>query len=200
MNRFRGHTLLEVVIASALMGICLLGILALVRSGARYLQLTEAKTALQSDAIKLMRRLMDEFSETNDSAFEVGNSTNGSTRQGVVFASPRNPVSGEVSYDGAGRMLWPKMVCYYLTQEQGVGCVARNVAAVPHPTAFPPSLPSLDNYLSIEYPSRILARNVSLLELKREASVLALQLRMELPASYGRKYGFEVKTQIFTRN
>ena len=178
----------------------MLGILAMVRAGVRYLQLTEARAALQTDAIKLMRKLMDEFSETNDASFEVGNSSNGSAQKGVLFASPRNPASGEVSYDNAGRMLWPKMVCFYLTTEQGVSCVARNVAAIPQPTAFPPNVPSLDSYLSVEYPSRILARNVSLFELKRDASILTLQLRMDLPANYGRKYGFEVKTQIFTRN
>ena len=135
MRRLRAHTLLETLIASALMGLCMVGILALVRSGSRYLQLTEARAALQTDAIKLMRKLMDEFSETNDGSFEVGNSSNGSTHQGVLFASPRNPASGEVSYDNNGRMLWPKLICFYVSTDQGVGCVVRSVAAVPQPTA-----------------------------------------------------------------
>ena len=42
--------------ASALLGICLLGVLALVKAGNRYLLVTQAKTDLQRGALIMMRR------------------------------------------------------------------------------------------------------------------------------------------------
>ncbi|MBX3169481.1 MAG: prepilin-type N-terminal cleavage/methylation domain-containing protein [Candidatus Eremiobacteraeota bacterium] len=198
----KGHTLLEMMIACSVASICALGILALVKAGVRYLLVTEAKTTLQKDAILAMRRLSDEFSETNDASFNIGNSTNGSVNRGVVFANPRDPVSGEVSYDPAGRMYWPKLVCYFVKVESNVQCIARNVTLLPIPKAFPPPVDLLDTYLgnTSSTPSKIVARNVALFELTNDASIMALDLKMELPSNYGRKYGFQVKTQIFIRN
>ena len=197
----RGHTLVEMMIACAVASICALGILALVKAGVRYLLVTDAKTSMQKDAILVMRKLADEFSETNDASFEIGNSLNGSVHRGVVFRNPRDPATGEVSYEnGTGRMFWPKIVCYYLTTENNVSCIARNVTAEPDPKPYPQSVDNLDTYLTNVAPYRILARNVSLFELTRSASIMALQLKMELPSNSGRKYGFEIKTQIFVRN
>jgi len=195
-----GHTLLEMMVACAVASICALGILALVKAGVRYLLVTDAKTTMQKDAILVMRKLSDEFAETNDAAFDVGNSTNGSVNRGVVFRNPRDPVSGEVSYDATGRMYWPKLVCYYLVVENNVSCIARNVQADPTPKSYPQGVDPLDTFVSTITNYRIMARNVSLFELTRGASILAMQLKMELPSNYGRKYGFEIKSQIFVRN
>jgi hypothetical protein len=210
----RAHSLVELMIASALAGICMLGILALMKAGNRYLLVTQAKADLQHDALSLVHKLILEFSETNDTTFAVGNAAcsscqaehghphpgNGSLHKGVVFASPRSALTGKVEYDDVGRMLWQKYVCYYERPVDGLPCVVREACNLPDTPAFPPSPPSLDDFLTVNYDRRIMARNCTLFECFQSATNLEVHIRMEMPSGFGRKYGFEFKTQVFARN
>lgn len=210
----------------------MLGVLSLVKAGTRYLLVTNAKTDLQRDALLLMRKLAEEFSETNDAAFSVGYNpagnqpagqicqhcgagcdpagaafppgtpfpTGNTAKVGIVFASPRSPVSGDVVYDDTGRMFWPKMVCYYQAIDAGIPCVVRVVSHLPVVVSYPPPPPSLDGFLSTPLPYKVMARNVTLFHCTQAASCMELHLRLDLPSGYGRRYGFEVRSQVFTRN
>lgn len=215
-----GHTLIEVMMACALTGICLLGIAALVRAGVRYLLLTNARTDLQRDALLLMRRLGEEFAESNDASFTCGNNdadntpvgecpdpgctaSGTSTYRGVVFASPRSPATGEVVYDNTGRMFWPKYVCYFQNVDQGIPGVVRTVVHIPTPPPYPPAASAPDVFLAAITPPikyKIMARNVTLFHCVQAAACMEVHIRMDLPSGYGRRYGFEVKSQVYTRN
>lgn len=229
----RGHSLIELMVSSALMGICMLGILALVKAGTRYLMVTQAKLDLQRDALIMMRNLAQEFSETNDVSFNVAYNPTGNDPAGqicdachaghdpndtgppwtpypagnspanifgVVFASPRSAVTGDIAYDAAGRMYWPKMVCYYIRTYQGIKCVAREVVRIADPTTYPPPVPSVGTFLSAPNPWKIVCKNVTLFHCQKGPSSLELHLRLDLPSGYGKRYGFEVHSQVFARN
>lgn len=200
MTHRRGHTLIELSVASVLIGICLLGVWALVRSGSRYLMATNAKTTLQRDAILCISRITREFQETNDGSFTVGNTANSSVHKGVLFASPRNPDTGEVDYDDRGRLFWPKLVCFYLAQEAGIPCVVRTATKIPNPTSYPPPVVSVDAYLAVPQPIKVIARNVTKFECEKQAASLDITMRCDLPSGFGRRYGFEIQTEVFTKN
>lgn len=191
------------MIASAVVGVCLLGVWALVRAGTRYLLVTNAKTELQRNAIFCIGRLSREFQETNDGSFEVGNALTvpASVNRGVLFASPRDPDSGEIDYDEEGRMFWPKAVAYYQKTEAGIPCIVRTATKLPVRVSYPPPMTSLDQYLSTPLELRVLARHVTVFECTQPTpAILKVTIRCELPSGYGRKYGFEVQTQVFARN
>jgi hypothetical protein len=189
------------MIASAVVGVCLLGVWALVRAGGRYLLVTNAKTELQRNAIFCIGRLSREFQETHDGSFQVGNGANGSVNRGVLFASPRDPDTGEIDYDDEGRMFWPKAVAFYQKTEAGIPCIVRTATKLPVRVSYPPPMTSLDQYLSTPLDLRILARHVTFFECTQPTpAILNVKIRCELPSGYGRKYGFEVETQVFARN
>ena len=211
LSRRRGHTLIELMVASALVGICLLGVLALVQAGSRYLMVTQAKMDLQRDALTLVRRLNEEFAETNDAAFTVSRKNEvpdcpvcgvgtGNNVDGILFASPRSANTGEIAYDAEGRMYWPKWVCYYKRTDAPGPRVVRVVTSVEDPKPFPPSQILVGAYLSTPLPYKVMAHHATTFHCVRGASTMALHLRMDLPSGFGRKYGFEIRTQVFTRN
>lgn len=45
-----------------------------------------------------------------------------------------------------------------------------------------------------------MARNATLFHCVQAASCMEVHLRMDLPLQHGKKYGFEVRSQVFTRN
>ena len=199
----RGYSLIELIAAQAVLGVCLLGIAALVKAGTRYLLVTNAKSDLQKEAILALRSIAQQFQETNDEAFTVGNSAldpNGSTNYGVVFASPRDPKDGSVDYDSAGRLLWCKYVCFYKRDINGDTCVVRTVARIDPKLPYPPSADPLDLFLSRSYPYTVTSRHVTKFECRKESSNLLVLLRIDLPSNYGKKYGFQLETQVFARN
>lgn len=193
--------MIELVVGTAVMSICLLAIAMLVRSGTRYLQLTIAKTELQRNALFCTGRIFHEFGETNDGSIASGTST--APTNWVVFGSPRIPETGEVDYDNMGRLVWHKMVGYYLSNDtagDGAPCVMRSVKVLATPVPYPPNAPPLASFLPQAGESRVIARNVTRFECYKAAGNLVVSLRLDLSEGYGRKYGFEVKTEVYARN
>ena len=204
MNLRRGgHSLIELLLAQALLGVLLLAIAALARAGTRYLLVTNAKTEMQRDAILCVRSIARDFAETNDESFTAGNSTaapNAYVNFGVVFASPRNPQTGLVEYDDAGRLLWSKFVCCYKRDVNGVPCIVRGVERLEHRLPYPPAAEPIDTFLSTPRHFKILARNATIFECWKNASTLSVLMQVELSSNYGKNYGFKIQTQVFTRN
>ena len=201
MNR-KAYSLIEVLVSQAILGVCLLGIAALAKAGTRYLLVTNAKTDLQRDAILTLRGISQQFQETNDGSFTVGNSLadpNGSVNYGVVFGSPRDPKTGHVDYDSVGRLLWCKYVCYYKRDINGP-CIVRAVAKLDPKLPYPPPVNALDDFLRVDYGFTLVARNVTQFECSKDSANLSVLLRVELPSNYGKNYGFLVQTQVFARN
>ena len=213
VRRARGSSLIELLIASGLIGICLLGILALAQSGSRYMMVTNAKVEMQNSALLLSRHLFEEFSETNDGSFEVGAPYEaGQTNRGVVFISPRSPVSGEIDTDLYGRLKWQKVVAYYARMDAGIPCVVRAAKGFPlgDPKCIPGSDPPyrafvtpcepLDTFLAGVTQYSVEARNAVEFDCKGDAANLTFKVHFEMPSGYGRRYGFVVSSQVFARN
>lgn len=200
--RRKGYSLIELVVAQAVLGVCLLGIAALVRSGTRYMLLTNAKAELQKSGLLTLRHMTQEFQETNDGSFSTGNSVaapNGQAHYGVVFGSPRDPKDGSIEYQD-GRLVWCKFVCYYLRTINGGPAIVRTVAKLDPKVPYPPACDAIDTFLLRDYGITVVAKNVAKFECWKESANLLIQLRVTLPANYGKNYGFELETQVFARN
>lgn len=206
MNRRQGHTLIETLIASALISICLLGVWRLVQAGSRYLLITDAKVEMQNGALRCLRMIAEQFCETNERAFTVGNSTASpsyasQTNQGVIFNSPRDPGTGEIEHDAMGRIRWAKYVAFYKYEQlPGQFVVARSSANCDPVLPYPRFPPLLDAFLATNPSPRIVARHVAIFECVKFPGNVQVRLRCELPSGFGRKYGFEAETMVFARN
>ncbi|MBS2036535.1 hypothetical protein JST97_16200 [bacterium] len=199
----RAYSLIELIAAQAVLGVCLMGIAALVKAGSRYLLVSNAKSDLQKEAILTLRSIAQQFQETNDDCFTVGNSTldpNSSTNYGVVFASPRDAKTGAIEYDSAGRLLWCKYVAFYKRNVGPDTCVVRSVARLDPKLPYPPPADPIDLFLTKGYPMSVVSRHVTKFECTKENSNLTMVLRIDLPSNYGKNYGFEMETEVFARN
>ncbi|MBN9417943.1 MAG: hypothetical protein J0I12_21020 [Candidatus Eremiobacteraeota bacterium] len=198
----KGYSLMELIAAQAVLGVCLLGIASLVRAGSRYMMVTNAKTELQKSALLTIRHIVQEFQETNDGSFTTGTSAAVPTTQshyGVVFASPRDPKDGSVNYD-QGRLVWCKYVCFYKRDINGVPSIVRTVAKLDPKVPYPPPCDALDTFLLRDYGITVVADHITTFECWKASANLLILLRADLPSNYGKNYGFQVETQVFARN
>lgn len=199
----KGYSLIELIASQIVLGVCLLGIAALVKAGSRYMLVTNAKTDLQKSALLTIRSIAQQFQETNDGSFSTGNSTadpNSQVHYGVVFGSPRDPKDGRVEYDDVGRLLWCKFVAFYKRDVNGEPCIVRTVAKLDPKLPYPPPCAALDAFLTTDYGISVVSRHVTKFECWKDASNLLIQMRVDLPSNYGKNYGFQVETQVFARN
>ena len=105
----RGATLLELMIASALILIVLSVSLSLILSCVRYFRETDGAVQVHDTVLSAITKLERDLKESNPSSFQIY-----AAPQGVVFASPRLP-DNTLDFDDTSLLpLWQKRVCYYL--------------------------------------------------------------------------------------
>lgn len=131
--RFRGLTLIETIVYSVLLlivlGITFAVLIASMRNYHIYLGLTE----VEQGAATANSRLAWELVEANPGAIAADST-------GIVFVSPRD-ANGNVQMSG-GSIVWPKLVCYYLDEINGVNCLVRKEETLTPPQTGTPSVPS----------------------------------------------------------
>lgn len=109
-NRSRkGTTLIELMIASALILIVLSVSLSLIVSCLRYFRETDGAVAVHDTVLTAVTKLERDLKESNPGTFQIY-----TTPPGVVFASPRLP-DNTIDFDDTSlQPLWQKRICYYL--------------------------------------------------------------------------------------
>lgn len=150
----RGTTLVEVSIASGLLGLVVLCMYWVMAEGSRYVRVTNATIEIQEQALASLARLTDELAETNVNCLKVQDDV------GILFGSPRD-ADGRLQFDAAGRPLWMKLIAYYRDQIDGVDVFVRKekmlVTATPDPPDFVDTVPSVATDRSL--PARVIARH-----------------------------------------
>lgn len=159
MNRRRGLTLPELLVACALASLVLTGLALLFVQSVRYHRALEVSLDLQQSNLAAMALLSRDLSEGNPASLRT-------EPGGLVMASPRD-LTGNLQVDAQGRLMWRKYICYYLGPVNGVNCLVRKEQALPVPLDTAPILPDSLTVLSFQTspaPFSVLARNLELLE------------------------------------
>ncbi len=198
MKTERGTSLVEMLVCCALVGIVLSLVYSMVVAGKNYLAVMSAKHTLQQEALQSITWISREISESDAECFQVATMlVNGV--DGVVFSSPRSPVSGNVEYDIVGRMLWQQHICYYLRTINGVSTLCRKSRTLSPAFSYPPPAPPVDTVSSdASLPERVIARHVEIFSVSNE-EVPEIKIRCRL-TGFSRDYAIEVKTRLFLRN
>ena len=136
------------------MGIILLGIWWVMSAGLRYVRVTNATIDVQRSCLIALARVTQELAEAN----QFGLETTGSE---VIFSSPRDD-SGILRFDVANRLLWHKVVAFYVETVNGVPCLMRKEKMLPKPLSkapAPPPISSIRNDGSLV--PRVVAQNIA---------------------------------------
>ena len=113
-DKRRGHSLIELMVASALLMLLMGLIYDMFVAGKRYQDNCQAKIELQNNVFKSMSTIAKDLVEGDKDAINPQSVTNS-----IVFASPRSYFTGLVSFDGDGRLRWQKKICYFLKPQSG---------------------------------------------------------------------------------
>jgi len=108
MRAGRGFSLIELLIASALLGLFMTSVVAALVYCNRYLQSAESKIAAQTACLQASTWISRTLSEGTMTSVQAVPGV------GVSFASPRTPGSGEVTFL-QGQLVWKQAMVYYLT-------------------------------------------------------------------------------------
>ncbi|MBI3927886.1 MAG: hypothetical protein HY319_20260 [Armatimonadetes bacterium] len=194
----RGVTLLELLIASGLVLLVALSVLALFEAGVRYVRESEARLDIQRDALVAMALVTQELSESNPVAFRTDPDP-----PGVVFGSPRN-LEGTLIVDSSGKLIWQKFICYYLEDSGAERRLIRKERML-DPTvrvSFPPAPGaglSTADFLVLPIPARTIAGGI-----ESFAVTPSTQVDIELTAARrdwkGRDFRVRLQSSVLMRN
>lgn len=134
----RGFSLIELVVASALLMFLTGGITLVTMNGMRYFRLGYAYQTAQQQALVAMRKMVDELQ--NSRRDSVSSSSSPSVDPHVTFLSARapEPNAGSLVHDDQGRLLWQKWVCYYLSTDRQLIRSERPLDETPPGLVVPP--------------------------------------------------------------
>lgn len=162
-----GLTLVETLVAMALLGMVLTATYATLVLAMRYQQKHDDAMAVYQEALKSMNRMEQALALGSPDSIVV-------EPEGFVFISAGRP-EGPFEIDSStGQVLWQKAVCFYV--EEGVLRMKEQTLA---PTATLPATPTLQSMIDDEdLPSTLLADGVTELTVVADASA-ELTLRVE---------------------
>lgn len=109
-------------------------------AGLRYVRVTNATIDVQRSCLTALARVTQELTEANQFGFET-------TGSEIIFVSPRDE-NGRLRYDIANRLLWQKLVVFYLDTVNGSQCLMRKEKLLDKPVSkaqTPPSVATLRN-------------------------------------------------------
>lgn len=202
INRRRGASLLELLISVGLMGIVMTCIYALMVAGVRYLNATNTSLEMQQQSLLGMIWLSHDLGESNHrtiATFPVPG--------GILMGSPRDDANNSW-IDVSGAVRWPKFICYYLADVQGVQCMLRKEQYMDDPdlhTDPPPLLPPIPQpwqdyayYRDLEISPRVITRYVQSLSCTGNNPV---QINLTVgKEEWGRKYSMSLQVKVTMRN
>ncbi|MEW6277252.1 MAG: hypothetical protein AB1758_01430 [Candidatus Eremiobacterota bacterium] len=190
-----GSSLIEMLLCCALMGLLMVCIQRMMAAAVRYYQNSNATTEIQQNTLVGMAALSTEMVEGNRGSFRVDSNP---PLTGLIFGSPRG-ADGKVRYEGT-KLLWQKLVCYYVEEVNGVKCLVRREQPS-GPTTFPPLISNAEDCESFQaqpgLPRKIVARNISRLD-STQSFPIPITIEGEITVSY--TFKVEVTTKISMKN
>ncbi|MCA9792704.1 MAG: hypothetical protein KC910_12945 [Candidatus Eremiobacteraeota bacterium] len=150
-------TLIEVMVASALMLLLAAGTYSLFFNGVRFARDSEARLSLQKNLLGAVGLLGMELAESNPTSVRYD-----PIPAGVVFASPRN-AEGSLAMAGGGKLSWEKVIAYYIREDGSLVRKEWMLDPYVRQSGFPPALDagfSTADLAAQPLPERVMARGV----------------------------------------
>ncbi len=181
LSREGGVSLVELVVASFIVGLLITEIWAMMFFGARYMVRSNETLELQLATLKSLNWLSRELAEGSPVSFR--NETEETAPiKGIVFSMPRD-TSGRVRY-ASGRIQWASYVCYYLDESGPNTQLIRAVEGfAPQDTAptIPPSH-GVDHFATSPSVSRrLVATNITAFTVTQSGDGLRVEMTAENP-------------------
>jgi hypothetical protein len=202
-----GVGLAELLVVVSLLGLIAYAVGVLIRTGVDYYYYSIDTLEVQKRALFAVSRLSNELTHSAIESVRVFNTAPFGTDldQGVVFAVGRGP-NNEMMRDLSGRILWTKLVCYYITDVEGVPMLMRKEETLPppYPSADPPDplvLGKTASYFkgNASLSPQQIARGVS--RLRSEILTDALEASFTAEVRGGRNwFETDIQTKIIPRN
>lgn len=193
--RKSGTSLVEMIVALAILSLVLLAVYILMFNGLRYYQDSEAKLELQRQSLLAIHRVSRKVSETSRYSVETGTNA-------LLFAYPRDD-NGYLRFTSDRSILWYRFFCYYLTTMNGQSVLVSKEFSIPTPPDSPPK-PS-DFGLSVasvvadnSLPVRVVARGITKFETKIGSD--SLQIDFEAKNHFREDFILEFGTKISPRH
>lgn len=167
-SRSRGLTLVETLVAMALLGMVLSATYATLVLAMRYQQKHDDANTVYQEALRSMNRMEQELGLGSPDSMVV-------EPEGFVFISAGNP-DGPFELDSTSvQVMWQKAVCFYVDND---GVLLMKQQSFPATTTLPPT-PSLQSMIdNTSLPATRLADDVTELTVVADASA-ELTLRVE---------------------
>ncbi len=192
----RGASLVELLVCSGLLGLLMLGVLAVMVANNQYLRNSELRLDMQREALQSLGQMTRELTESNRYAINV-------EPDAMVFASPRD-MSSRITFDSRGRLQWHKYVCYYRDPDfagSGTACLVRKVLPLPTPAIDVPPAPSVSSVRDNPgLTPKVVAHYVeSFTPELTPAGPVQLSVLVK-HNHYGKIHGLEIRSKVFVRN
>lgn len=196
-NKPAGFSLLEMILAVALLALLTGLLIQIGLAGARYYRKSITTVALQQACLMTANQVGREIQQTT-----LGSILEDTTpaKEFVTFASPRD-ASGAVKFSAGNLLLWQSFVCFYVDKIQDKQCLFRQISPITPPVDLVPSVPSGVNaafFRALSAPNRpkLVGENIYYIDVIRAREVTvrvaALDPDMQIRIS--------VATKVLPRN
>ncbi len=196
--RQRGATLVELIVASLLVGLIMSQVLALIVYGNRFYLKVRSQTEVQRSALLAFRWINSDLMEGTSFSFRFYQEEDGGPA--FSFGSPKTE-DGGVEYDTYGRLLWSSVIGYYLDSDDE-GVLYRVLLAIPSDErSVNPPVMSRDEHGPIALrergPGRVIARHVHSIEIEQGPENIEVVLHAR-HQELG--FGLKLQTKLEMRN
>ncbi len=193
-----GVSLVELIVASFIVGLLMVEIWGLARSGSRFYLRVRSQGDIQRSSLLALRWMTKDLGEGSAISFrEYATGGGASSRAGIVFGSPTD-TNGTVHYDGKGRILWSSVIGYYI--EPSDGALYRQQMMLAATQSFAPTIDndshSPDHLAGLSHP-RLIARHIHSIETRQGPSDILVKL-VSRDEDIG--YGITVQTRLEMKN
>lgn len=192
----RGTSLIEMLVVTGLVSLILVAVGILISSGMDYYFYSVEQVEVQRRSLIGLNYMSKELAlSTNESVLEGVD--------GLVFASARD-ASNQVNRDDAGRILWTKLICYYVDTFAGTTSLLRkeeNLPGGPNPEVPDPTNLGMDvaYFRGTSNTPRVMSRGIIALGVTKATDSVEIILTAE--ARNGRNwFEMDVETTIVPRN
>ncbi len=193
-----GTTLVEMLVVLAIVSVIVVSVGLLIRTGVDYYLYSTEQVEVQRQGLFSLTRLSRELAPTNFDSVAVYSAP----VSGIVFASPRDAL-GTFQRDGSGRIIWTKLICYYVADFNGRSTLLRKEELLATPAVEVPDPNSLGRtaayFDGLATTPRVIARGVVNFNavLRTDAVELSVTSRVENGRSF---LEMDMETTIVPRN
>lgn len=178
------------LVYAALTALLTAGLYLTLAGALRYLSVAQADQDVGQQGLLALKAVRKELLETSPATVRVS-----SDPSGLLFLSPRG-ADGRFQWDGYGRLLWRKWVCFYLDGET----LVRKEKSLPEPSPYPNSTGQTVAVMAADdtLDERVVAQHLSLFELV-PGTTLEIRLAAEVAARNG-NYRLEFRSKVAPRS